>query len=192
MKARGGTYYPGLDHIRAIAVFLVFTWHFLHVRGGHLWPIDGTFDFFAFSILAEGHTGVSLFMILSGYLFTKVIGNNQINYINFIASRAVRLFPMLILAYTLLLFKNIVLKDYGLEDIRAYFKLLAQGFVLPVWPNGGWSITAELHFYLILPLLLLFARTRKYYLISFVIIMIIIRSYIHYIQPGVSSQDVAY
>jgi peptidoglycan/LPS O-acetylase OafA/YrhL len=32
---------------------------------------------------------------------------------------------------------------------------VVKGFVLPTWPNGGWSIAVELHFYILPPLLLI-------------------------------------
>ena len=35
---------------------------------------------------------------------------------------------------------------------------LPGGLIYPTWPNGGWSIAAEFHFYLLLPLLLYLAR----------------------------------
>ncbi len=36
----------------------------------------------------------------------------------------------------------------------AFFIHLLRGYVLPALPNGGWSITVEFHFYVILPILL--------------------------------------
>ena len=40
--------------------------------------------FFIFSILSEGHTGVSLFMALSGYIFAKIIDDKDIHFGNFL------------------------------------------------------------------------------------------------------------
>jgi peptidoglycan/LPS O-acetylase OafA/YrhL len=44
-------------------------------------------------MLVEGHTGVALFMTLSGYLFAKPVGDHRIDYPSFLWSRAVRLGP---------------------------------------------------------------------------------------------------
>jgi hypothetical protein len=41
-------------------------------------------------MLVEGHTGVALFMTLSGYLFAKPVGDHRIDYPSFLWSRAVR------------------------------------------------------------------------------------------------------
>ncbi len=65
MKSSDGHYFQGLDHIRALAAFVVFAWHFVHFNEGHLaGPLV-----FPLSFLTEGHTGVAIFMTLSGYLF---------------------------------------------------------------------------------------------------------------------------
>ena len=34
MQSSTGQYFVGLDHLRALAAFLVFTWHFYHVDDG--------------------------------------------------------------------------------------------------------------------------------------------------------------
>ena len=93
--------------MRALAAFLVFSWHFLHINNGQKIPLSGTFDFFAFSIFAEGHTGVSLLLVLSGYLFAKITRKRPLNYARFFRARAIRLLPLLI-AVSLL----VVPKDY--------------------------------------------------------------------------------
>jgi rhamnosyltransferase len=64
MKSSSGKYYIGLDHVRAVAVYIVFTRHFIYLGNNHSVP----FLTFPVSLLIEGHTGVALFMSLSGYL----------------------------------------------------------------------------------------------------------------------------
>lgn len=39
-------------------------------------------------------------------------------------------------------------------ELETYIKSVIAGAVKPTLPNGGWSITAEVHFYLLLPLIL--------------------------------------
>jgi peptidoglycan/LPS O-acetylase OafA/YrhL len=73
MKSSTGQYFIGLDHLRALATFIVFTWHFLHVNNGH----HQTPPIFPLSFLTEGHTGVGLFMTLSGYLFAKLLDGKK-------------------------------------------------------------------------------------------------------------------
>lgn len=151
MKASQGEYFVGLDHIRALATFIVFTWHFNHVNGGHQ---DGP-EAFPLSIFAEGHVGVAMFMTLSGYLFAKLLDGQQIRYIPFLWNRVLRLFPLLIVVFAVVGFLRPDANSAG-----SYLLQLAQGFYLPSWPNGGWSIAVELHFYLILPLLLVISAKR--------------------------------
>lgn len=173
MRSSTGEYFQGLDHVRAVAVFLVFCWHFLHVNNGQIDPLPGTFDFFAFSIFAEGHTGVSLFMVLSGYLFAKLTQGKQINYRRFLLARAIRLLPLLIAVCLLVSVKTFVLDGTGagLEMLER----IAWGSILPTLPNGGWSITAEVHFYLLFPLIILLERRLRFGALVFVLVALSVR-----------------
>ena len=145
-----------MDHVRALAAFLVFNWHFMYVNKGHQTPLAGTFDVFFFSWFAEGHTGVSIFMVLSGYLFAKITGDRDLDYLKFLRARALRLLPLLLVVALLVVLKDTVQGgwDAGLKALGD----IAQGVVLPTLPNGGWSITVEFHFYLLFPLLVLLER----------------------------------
>ena len=64
-------YSPQLDHIRAVAAFMVFSWHFTTFNNFH--RVTPDIYLFPISLLTEGHTGVVLFMTLSGYLFSKYL-----------------------------------------------------------------------------------------------------------------------
>lgn len=77
MKSSSNQYFIGLDHIRALAAYLVFCWHFLHWSKGS--PIPFSYDAYVpfLSLVNEGHIGVSIFMVLSGYLFAKILNNKK-------------------------------------------------------------------------------------------------------------------
>jgi peptidoglycan/LPS O-acetylase OafA/YrhL len=76
MRSSSGAHYIALDHIRALAAFLVVTWHFLHT----FIPYEYVPPVFLLSLLDEGHTGVALFMTFSGYLFAKLLEGRPIIY----------------------------------------------------------------------------------------------------------------
>lgn len=184
MRASSGVYYEKLDHIRALAAFLVFTWHFVHRN--NVIPTYFVPAFGPLSIFEEGHTGVALFMTLSGYLFAKLIDRKEIDYVAFLWNRLIRLGPLLMLV--LLVAYAIRIKN-GLPPVDALTQFLS-GFVTPDWPNGGWSIAVELHFYLILPFLLKHIRRNAYVALYFVVAVIAAR-YVLYAYLG-QIQNLAY
>ncbi|MCV6602948.1 MAG: acyltransferase family protein, partial [Cohaesibacter sp.] len=150
MKSSSGQYYQTLDQVRALAAFLVFCWHFFHFKEGQfsdplLLPL---------SFLTEGHTGVAIFMVLSGYLFAKLLDGKKVIWRYFLWNRLIRLAPLLLLVFAIIGIREI----YHGASIAAYLQTLISGLVLPVWPNGGWSIAVELHFYLLLPVILSLSR----------------------------------
>lgn len=131
-------YWDRLDHLRGLAAFMVFAWHFTHARG-----VVPAADPSWLSIFEEGHTGVSLFMVLSGYLFAKIVGDRRIDFSRFVQARALRLGPMLLVGLAF---------AYALHPAR--WHEIPLGLIWPVWDNGCWSVAVELQFYVLLPALL--------------------------------------
>ena len=157
MKSNAGNHFIGLDHVRALAAFMVFTWHF--TRGN---IFSGVWEsvpvpVYPLSIFTQGHTGVALFMTLSGYLFAKLLDNKRIRYFPFLWTRFVRLAPLLILVILIVGYQTY---SNGGNTAR-YIEAIKYGLIKPTFPNGGWSITAELHFYILLPLILFLDKRYK-------------------------------
>lgn len=183
MRSSSGEYYIGLDHVRALAAFLVFVWHFNHFESGNQQsPL-----LFPLSILTEGHTGVSIFLTLSGFLFAKLLAERKIVYRLFFWNRAIRLFPLLLVMLALQLIRYV--RDGSLSF--EFFQRIIKGLVYPSLPNGGWSITVEVHFYLLLPLLLtIFLRKKIIYSILILFLLLIFR-FIEY-RSGGNIQSLAF
>lgn len=150
MRSSSGEHYVGLDHLRALAAYLVFSWHFIHGKNGDPVAFEGAPAFMPFALIDEGHTGVSLFMTLSGYLFARLLDGKRIDYGAFLINRGLRLLPLLTVV-TLAVCLN---HAFNGRDPLTLLWTAAKGFVSPTWPNGGWSIAVELQFYLCLPVLL--------------------------------------
>jgi peptidoglycan/LPS O-acetylase OafA/YrhL len=93
-------------------------------------------------------------MVLSGYLFAKLLDGRRISYPAFFWNRFIRLAPLLVLVFILVGLERTI---WG-GDFWSFLSGLHRGFIFPVWPNGGWSVTTEIHFYLALPLLLYLSR----------------------------------
>jgi peptidoglycan/LPS O-acetylase OafA/YrhL len=151
MRSTEGLYFSRLDHVRAVAAWLVFCWHFLHLTPTFPVPYASA-PIFPFALIDEGHTGVALFMNLSGYLFAKLVGDRAIDFPAFLWSRAVRLGPLL----AVVIAAWVIIGHFSGEAVP--LSDITQGFILPTWPKGTWSIAIELHFYLLFPLLLLLVR----------------------------------
>lgn len=136
MRSSDGHHWIALDHIRAIAALLVFSWHFLHWDSGVPIPFGGAPAIFPIAIFDEGHTGVSLFMVLSGYLFAKLLDGKDVDYLPFFWNRALRLLPLLIFALALSGIVNYL--QFGPAfNLTAYLESIGEGLVLPTLPNGA-------------------------------------------------------
>ena len=145
MKSSSGQHFAGLDHLRALAAFLVVLWHFAHRYNDQPVPLAQSPELGLFD---EGHNGVALFMTLSGYLFARLVRGRSIDFPAFLWNRALRLLPLLLLVILLAGLLN------NRDDPWRYVDQIVKGPIKPTLPNGGWSITAEMHFYILLPLIL--------------------------------------
>lgn len=173
MQSSSGRYRPSLDQMRGVASYLVFCWHFVHVdevlsvRGGDsaIWPL---------SMISMGYIGVAMFMVLSGYLFAALTMDRQVHWPTFMRNRVLRLAPLLVFALSLAWLKSHLKgEDLGLGE------RLMWGWLLPVLPQGAWSITVECHFYVLLPLLLWLGRGRPWVWAALIVVAIAVRAALH-------------
>lgn len=138
-------------------------------------PFEGAPAVFPLALFDEGHTDVALFMVLSGYLFVKLLDGKEISYPAFFWNRFVRLAPLLIVVFVL---KGIQIYLTS-GNLTKYFSDLYFGFFYPTWPNGGWSISIELQFYILLPLLLYLSRYSRLLPLVIILYAIVFRIYLY-------------
>lgn len=188
MRSSSGEHYLALDHLRALAAFMVFMWHFLHAVSGTPVPFAQAPVVFPLALLDEGHVGVALFMTLSGYLFAKLLHGRPIVYSRFIWNRALRLLPLLL--FVIVLRGVWMLVEEGAPAALAFARALPGGLIFPTLPNGGWSITVEFHFYLVLPLLLLAVEKSRWNVALIIGAALLLRGGLYWKYHTV--QDLAY
>jgi peptidoglycan/LPS O-acetylase OafA/YrhL len=168
-------YLSRLDHLRFLAASLVVLFHYFHHTQGDLRSANPLV-----SLIDEGHTGIALFMVISGFIFTVIAGNKDISYGGFIRNRIIRIYPLLIVAA----FLQLLISTYN--DHRNYGFLQLLGWLMPFrsetiglspYFQQMWTIWVELQFYLIFPFLIVF--TRRYgnrYLWGLLSLMLLLRS----------------
>lgn len=156
----GLSYRPDIDGLRAVAVMAVLLFH------ARIGPFTG------------GYVGVDVFFVISGYLITRLIGEEieeqRFSLVRFYERRARRLFPALaaVLTVTTLLAVALLLP----HDLVTYGRSLAAtavfGSNILFWNqtdyfNGPaddqpllhtWSLAVEEQFYILFPLFLIVLR----------------------------------
>ncbi len=163
MKSANFGYIPALDHLRGFAALLVLFFHSTHLVSHKLiyatpynpanWPKAGN-PFSA--LMLEGHTAVSLFFLLSGFVFTVGSLHKKLDYPGFYRNRLLRTYP---------LFLFFLMLGIAFNPENFSFPALTQSILFMANSDsaidGGaftfvfWSIAVEWHFYLLFPLLLL-------------------------------------
>lgn len=152
--------FSGLDHLRALAIIIVFVYHYSMF--GH--PA-GLYEYFG----SWGWTGVDLFFVLSGFLiggqlFAKIARDQQVSYGEFYFKRSLRILP----AYFAVLALYIAIPGFKersqLPPLWQMFTF-TQNFGLDLSKEGAfshaWSLCIEEQFYLLLPLLIIAFRSHK-------------------------------
>ncbi len=180
---------PALDGLRGLSIALVLIFHWF--PSSH-WV----------NILPNGPIGVTLFFVLSGFLITQILLNKkeQFNFAenikNFLARRALRIFPIyyLVLCTIALLFhKHIALGTDFYQHPIPYFFYFYNHFLETTqnWSDQlspYWSLAVEEQFYLFWPFLILLIPTKKkliWAILSTIIMGIVARYYFIYVSKGI-------
>jgi peptidoglycan/LPS O-acetylase OafA/YrhL len=159
MRSTSGMYAVGFDHVRAFAAILVFMWHFSHPPFGAV-PFGFVPDFFALSIFNEGHTGVALFMTLSGFIFSYLSFGKDIHLGQFYKNRFLRVFPL----FFVWCIYGVAVQGYPVSQVAASVLTLLDKQI----PAGGWTVVVEAQFYLLFPFIhpIIEAKYRKHGLLG--------------------------
>lgn len=141
MISDNGKYLESLDHLRWFAAFLVFLWH----SNNNFISSDFISSLSVFNFFLEGHSGVSLFFCISGFIFTFIGFGKKIDYFKFIKNRFLRIFPLI---FVFLIFASLIGKVNGESALFQFFNFLGAGT-----PFAMWSLVVELQIYFILPVI---------------------------------------
>jgi peptidoglycan/LPS O-acetylase OafA/YrhL len=151
MRSTNVGYMPRLDHLRLLAALLVFAFHFYHhVAGGFQAHPKASW----LAPVVEGHTGVTLFFVLSGFLFmTIALRGGDIAYGSFMRNRFLRIFPL----YLVVFFVAISIGRDRFQGTDVIYLMFSNLSLPPMsWhfvTGAAWSISLEFTFYLVFPFL---------------------------------------
>jgi peptidoglycan/LPS O-acetylase OafA/YrhL len=183
---------PGLDLLRTLAISLVVSGHyygaFADARGQPL--IIGKLPFFYF-----GWTGVDLFFVLSGYLighqlWRELMRRGTIDVPRFLLKRGLRIWPYYFTFIAWKVFWSHKSGSVFLPDLF-FVSNYRRGAIA-----GGWSLSTEEQFYILLPLLLLLllhaairVRRQIVVIVGLLLILPLVRFLILHTHPGPIDKD---
>ena len=142
----------GLDALRAIACALVVGFHLHTVGGVGFGPAN--------VVLAGGDNGVYIFFALSGYLLYRPFIGRPVDLGAYAIKRAARILP----GYYIALVGLTVLTRSALPvDHPVPYLAIAASYSIPLrgFLGSAWTLSAEVLFYVSLPLLARLARGRE-------------------------------
>jgi len=130
-----------IDHMRALAAALVFYWHGIHQRGV---PFTAAPDNWILSLFEEGWIGVTLFITITGFIFTTITAGSDIDYLKFMRNRVLRILPLM---FIIMLF-HVTFGKLDTSSLFLFFNLLGGGLI-----PGAWTLAVEFQFYAAYPYL---------------------------------------
>jgi peptidoglycan/LPS O-acetylase OafA/YrhL len=151
----------GLSVFRVLAIVFVFILHFKTLFSDYF-DINKSFTFL-FNVFHTGYFGVYMFFVLSGFLFYNKFNSNNLNYIMYLKSRALRILPAYFFIITLSYFAisnfnvvNVNFTDYLQTLFLCYYTLTEKySPILPV----SWSLEIEFLFYILVPFLVIVLKS---------------------------------
>lgn len=181
--------YQTLDGFRGFLALSVFFCHFV---GSYYYFQTGNWGFPPskfYTFLGQG--AVSFFFMITGFLFwSKAIANGKFNIKKFYIGRILRIYPVYLFSFFIILFVVLLASDFSLKvSLLDLFQqilrwatcgILTFSWFREIYPysilpsinqvnapliNAGvaWSLVYELQFYLILPLLAIFAKPLRFF-----------------------------
>jgi peptidoglycan/LPS O-acetylase OafA/YrhL len=182
VRSNNREYLPAVDHLRFGAAALVLLYHAVHNLRTDPNPAPGTqwaySDNPLTTFVVEGHTGVALFMVLSGFILTTGSLGRDIDYRAFIRNRLLRVGPL----YLVVLFVAMVVVGSSFSLGAAIqttlgFARFPGGFTTGAFAVVLWAVGVEMQFYLLFPFFLRLLDNRgPRPLIQFILLMAVLRT----------------
>ena len=199
MRSPNIRYLPAVDHLRALAALLIVFYHGLHVFA-YAARFHKPFDIDHWlqpanpllAALAEGHTAVALFMVLSGFILTWGSLASDLDARGFLRNRLLRTYPL----FLLLLFTGVAAApanfSWGAFAQSAFgFANLPGALVAPPFTSMLWTIAVEWQFYVLFPLLLLVLKRGGIRpLAGMIAVLVLMRVFA--VAAGGNARDIAY
>lgn len=175
-------YIKHLDGLRALAIFGVIIYH-------------AKLYFTSEPFLKGGFLGVDLFFVISGYLMTSIVyeqsKNNDFSFKEFLLKRIRRIFPALLficiislpLIYFFIMPKDLIEQIKSIVSSIFFFSNFFYSFISQEYAAESsflkpfihtWSLSVEMQFYLILPLIIFLGLKKNLNLLKTFLILIII------------------
>ena len=174
MKSQNLAHIPALDHLRLLAALLVLVFHTFHQYFGHWQPAPYAA---ALGLVTEGHTGVALFFVLSGFLFmTIALQSEGIAYGAFMRNRFLRIFPLFLFFFFIAI--SVVRDKFSATDVLyVFFSNIGKPPTSEHFITGAaWTISVEFTFYLVFPFLARFVRAEgAVYLLRLLVLMALVK-----------------
>ena len=164
-------YIPQLESLRGWAILLVVAFHYFGIldyfgilggmRGGHTSKGLPEISPVWLRVIVAGNTGVTLFFVLSGFLLTQPFiqalkSGTQINIRRFYAARLLRIIPL----YYTAVFVAWLVSSNTYSAVKALL-FIPVGFDIFPFSMPWWSLSTEMQFYLLLPLVMLAMANTK-------------------------------
>jgi len=149
-----------MEGLRGFAVALVFLVHYVSLAGTN-GPI-------ASAMHTIGNSGVDLFFVLSGYLIYGSLIRRPQRFGRFMARRVERIYPAFLAVFAVYLALSLAMPAHSkIPDEGATAYLLANLLLLPgIFPiepiiTVAWSLSYEMFFYLLAPVVVSVTRLRE-------------------------------
>ena len=177
-NANQGSQINALTATRAVAALLVVIHHF----GTSIFPFKLAPTFFS-----SGNVAVGYFFVLSGFVLYISYSGKEFSYRNYLTKRIGRIVPVYELALLWTIYNSVSFFNYNLHSAQSIREILYSVFIIhafiPSYPlvlNGpGWTISIEMFFYLLFPLLLIFQNKNFRLFVAVTILLYLASQYIH-------------
>jgi peptidoglycan/LPS O-acetylase OafA/YrhL len=194
-KISQNLYYPNLNGLRFFGAFLVLISHVEYLK--ECFGLPNLYSDYRFALL--GKLGVHLFFVLSGFLITSLLFNEQeqqkkINIKQFYLRRIIKIWP---LYFAIVLLGFFILPHLGLFEVPTLTEHVQENFTnkliynITFLPNVAivlypfmplsfqlWSIGLEEQYYLIIPWVIAKLKSRIFFFIIAIVAYLFIKEYI--------------
>lgn len=167
--------FTALDGIRGMAILLILIYHSMIFKGG------GAMDLFLAKLRSGLWCGVDLFLVLSGFLITRILlktKHKERFFYNFYGRRTVRIFPLyymvlvmvlLIIPFALNMLGKPIPSEIGiLQERQIWLWTYMQNYLQSTGPHmlpglgPFWSLAVEEQFYLFWPLMVFLIKEKHF------------------------------